>query len=398
MSEIKALIISDLHFGCHAYFEEFAPKPNNLLNVPAKKFFIEMLNELNPEYLIISGDLTSKGSPAEFDIFQEFINDILIRTKIDVNKIITCIGNHDLDWSISSISDHQTYHKLSTKTASYSIDNKMFNFDHKGTDEYCGIKLFENAIYFILNSASFSSKLQNPKGGELGDKQLDWLTRMGDQYITDSRFKILVLHHHPYPYSYPVTHKDVSLLKESGELMDLCGKYGISLICHGHRHHPRVHIAHSTGSNSVALISAGSFSVNASERHLGTIPNMLHLVRINGRSITLYNYGLDHMNGWSLYTQVHDAVPVDPVMFIDRYYDSQAISLAADSLISEYTSSGRNKIELPRWCDLPAALKSIRTLDLSKILSEKLKLSGYELISKIESHNQLPIKAIKEDV
>ena len=73
-----------------------------------------------------------------------------------------------------------------------------------------------------------------------------------------------MLHHHPFNYPYPTLGRDISLLDEGAELLDISGKAGINLICHGHRHHPKAHNEQRDDwKNAITFICAGSFSVNA---------------------------------------------------------------------------------------------------------------------------------------
>ena len=73
---MKIVQLSDIHFG--AQFRD------DIFNQ-----VIDEVNELSPDAVIITGDLTNEGLKEEYEGCKELIS------KINVKKIIAVSGNHD---------------------------------------------------------------------------------------------------------------------------------------------------------------------------------------------------------------------------------------------------------------------------------------------------------------
>ena len=50
------------------------------------------------DYLVISGDLTKRASPQEFEKAREFVSSLIERFGLTSERCILVPGNHDLDW------------------------------------------------------------------------------------------------------------------------------------------------------------------------------------------------------------------------------------------------------------------------------------------------------------
>ncbi len=72
---MKIVQLSDIHFGAQFRSDIFAQ-------------VIKEVNELSPDAVIITGDLTNEGLKEEYEGCRELIS------KINVKKIITISGNH----------------------------------------------------------------------------------------------------------------------------------------------------------------------------------------------------------------------------------------------------------------------------------------------------------------
>ena len=54
-----------------------------------------------PDLIIITGDLTQRAQPAEYDLAGEFLEKIAMLVGNDHNRIIIVPGNHDVNWKLS---------------------------------------------------------------------------------------------------------------------------------------------------------------------------------------------------------------------------------------------------------------------------------------------------------
>ena len=156
---MRIALISDIHFGKFSRSKDFCVPGDYSLSdeIGGRSLKKELINKLIEEqvmFLIIAGDLTSIGCPDEFYYCIETIKEIAKESKIDLNNVILCLGNHDIDWKISKLSDDNkqneqsvndkisnSYLSVACSVASHWIDDS-FNYDSKGPAPFSGIKEF----------------------------------------------------------------------------------------------------------------------------------------------------------------------------------------------------------------------------------------------------------------
>lgn len=332
---VRIALLSDIHFGRLARSVEFAA-PGQEINdktdgaASMHDSLVRILKEQQVSYICIPGDLTSEGKPHEFHYCQEKMISLAKDANISSGNIIWSIGNHDVDWSISRLaSDYQSdpnyelireqYRAIAASCAS-PVLNKFPKME-ANCIPFSGIVDASNFVAFVLNSGHYCTHDQTISHGKLGEDQLLWLTNTLKEYLSDSRWKIVVLHHHPYDYMYPVPSFDTSKLEENSEFQSIIGKYGIDVVFHGHRHHPRAETVQINGwSKPITFICAGSFSVNANQRNNGEIPNTFHIVELSNTPgiLSLYNYQYSLSDGWIPFKSNCSETPLDAVMKFGR--------------------------------------------------------------------------------
>lgn len=91
MSKISWLHISDLHLGRDLYNEKVVLK--ELLQDIKRQM---QINQLELNFVFITGDLTFSGRQTEFDLAQEFIDELIDVIKLNKEDIILVPGNHDV--------------------------------------------------------------------------------------------------------------------------------------------------------------------------------------------------------------------------------------------------------------------------------------------------------------
>lgn len=90
---LRILHLSDLHVGA-------TQDPLNLLQ-PLEADLKDRYDGLGVDkldYLVISGDLTNRASPQEFEKAREFVSSLIERFGLTSERCILVPGNHDLDW------------------------------------------------------------------------------------------------------------------------------------------------------------------------------------------------------------------------------------------------------------------------------------------------------------
>ncbi len=298
----RIAILSDIHFGefCRAssfYMpgEEVQDKSKGIYSL--KEGLIELFNEMNPQYFFVAGDLTSLGNPQEFYYCEQEILNIAKRTGVECNNIFCVLGNHDIDWSISDLGINVQnvgkevgkivkckYQMIAANCAKINMEYLGKNYDAYGPAPFSGVVEKDDFVLFVLNTGRFCTRDQQFSHGKLERDQMEWFEEISREYKSDDRIKILLMHHHPINYPYPMPGIDISTIEEGAELMKIASQNGINIIIHGHRHHPRVEtIQIESGTEPIVMICAGSLSVNAEHRNKGDmlIPNTVHFLDID---------------------------------------------------------------------------------------------------------------------
>jgi 3',5'-cyclic-AMP phosphodiesterase len=178
--------ISDPHVGS----PYFVP---NLMN----RVIVE-LNELAPDAVICSGDLTNEGYR------QEFKNWVAYAERIEA-PLFTVPGNHD------------------ARNVGYLHFEELIGPRHWSV-EVAGIR--------IVGADSSEPDLNE---GQIGRERYDWLRR---EFDTSAELKVFVLHHHLLPV--PGTGRERSVVSDAGDLLEVLIGAGVNIVLSGHKHVPYV--------------------------------------------------------------------------------------------------------------------------------------------------------------
>jgi len=177
--------ISDLHIGS-SYFV-----PNLL-----QRTIVE-INELQPDAVIITGDLTDEGYPQQFNLLNSYLSPLKCENK--------CIipGNHD------------------SRNVGYLHFEEMFGQRHN---------VLKIPGVTIVGADSSEPDLDS---GRIGREWYDWLRNAFNK--TDD-FKILALHHHLLPV--PNTGRERNIAYDAGDVLEVLIETNTNLVLTGHKHVP----------------------------------------------------------------------------------------------------------------------------------------------------------------
>jgi len=231
----KIVHISDLHIGFAQFREDI------LLNT------INKINKLNPEAVVISGDITENGYYREFVKVKEYIDLIIPPT-------IVVPGNHD----------------------ARNIGDEVFE-DIIG-NRYSTLEL-EDANIKIIGLDSSEPDLDHGKIGRLQKRFLE-------KEIKDAKernmFIIITVHHHII--SIPNTGRERNVLSDAGDILLLLLNNDVNLVLSGHKH-----VHHVWKMNNTLFSTSGTVS---SMKLRGNTHPSYNIVEIDGDDIkiTLCNY------------------------------------------------------------------------------------------------------------
>lgn len=157
---------------------------------------IHEINTLNPDLVIIAGDLAENGFKTEFEEAKRFIDKIQCR-----QKIIT-MGNHDARYT------------------GYMIFEELFGASS-------GILDTAECRVIYVNTAR-----PDRDAGHMGRDQIKFI----ENNFAKDKLNVLVMHHHLIPV--PDTGLEAAIVEDAGDVLKMLSKLNPELVLSGHRHRP----------------------------------------------------------------------------------------------------------------------------------------------------------------
>ncbi len=218
--------LSDLHIG-----SQFRPKTFAKV--------VREVNDLKPDAIIITGDLTNEGLINEYTECKKLVS------KLKTKKIITISGNHDY------------------RNTGYLAFKKFFPF--KTINE-----LGSDVVLVTLGTAR-----PDRNEGEVGYRQNLWLERTMIKY--KDKVKILAMHHHLV--GIPDTGSDRVTAIDAGDVLRTILQTNVDIVLCGHKHRPWV-----WNFGNLQIVNAGTAS---SERVRGLFENTYNIITIKGKKVAV---------------------------------------------------------------------------------------------------------------
>src|SRR5918995_911234 len=180
--------LSDLHIG-------------GLFKEDAFNTIVNEVNELSPDVVIISGDLTDDGLIFQFQQARTLIQ------KLNCSNMIALPGNHDY------------------RHTGYLLFKKFFPFRPSNAYE------FNKTLIITLATAR-----PDRDEGEVGHRQNLWLEKILSDEKYKKKTKIVAMHHHLI--GVPDTGTDKIVIVDAGDILRTCLQYKVGLVLCGHKHRP----------------------------------------------------------------------------------------------------------------------------------------------------------------
>src|ERR1043166_6312779 len=182
--------LSDIHVG-------------SLFKQPVFDTIVEEVNKLNPDAIIITGDLTDEGLLFQFEYVYTQIK------KFTCSNIIVLAGNHDY------------------RHTGYLVFKKFFQSKQQ-------IHEFDDAVIMTLGTAR-----PDRDEGEVGYRQNLWMESTLGKYNDNDdnrkkKMKIIAMHHHLI--GIPDTGTDKIIIVDAGDTLRACLQSGVDLVICGHKH------------------------------------------------------------------------------------------------------------------------------------------------------------------
>jgi 3',5'-cyclic AMP phosphodiesterase CpdA len=245
----RLLWVSDPHFGDH---HGFSVEPSNYKNSLAVAMRRALEDHDLTDYagLLISGDLTWRADPKEFDLARNFISELSTApSSLDNQAILVCPGNHDLAFTETPEDKGAKIHDREAPEearAAFADFYEQLYFKQPNTFLSCGRKYLMGGLAPVEVVSLNSSFLEQKEGwfqghGFIGDDQLrDAAEQMGWKTAgTDHPFRVVMLHHHLMPVTYrdtPTGGYPYSVVIDAEALVRWIVEHRVSLVLHGHMH------------------------------------------------------------------------------------------------------------------------------------------------------------------
>ena len=201
-SRLRIAHISDIHVGSFHFV-------SNLLN----RAIVE-INEMNPDLVMVTGDLTNEGFRQQYSAVRAYINNV------ECERMSVIPGNHD-----------------------------SRNVGYVHFEDFFGSR--NNAVYLPgVTVVALDSSQPDLNEGRLGRQNYKWMV---EKFSKPDDFKIVALHHHLLPL--PGTGRERNIIEDAGDFLELLVGQGVDLVMSGHKHVP-----HAWHFENFYVVNAGTVS------------------------------------------------------------------------------------------------------------------------------------------
>jgi 3',5'-cyclic AMP phosphodiesterase CpdA len=199
--------ISDLHVGNNAFDKDVFFKN------------LDEVNDLAPDLILLTGDLTNDGYYSEFLKAKEYLN-------MFDSPVFTVPGNHD------------------AKNVGYEVFEDLIG------QRSWGQRLSKDQEITTIGLDSSEPDLNE---GHIGRSQQIWMETILKNCMVDSVFSIITMHHHVIPV--PKTGRERNVLSDAGDILKSIIDHEVNIVMCGHKHVPYLWRIENT-----LFVNAGSFA------------------------------------------------------------------------------------------------------------------------------------------
>src|SRR2546430_7001694 len=219
--------ISDLHCGAQFFL------PNLLERA------ITEVHDLQPEIVVISGDLTAFGFKEEYALAKDYIDTIACVA------VVIIPGNHD------------------SRNVGYVHFEQLFG-DRNSVLSFDGVTV-----------VAVDSTEPDLDHGQIGRAQYRWIE---EQFSGPADLRIFVLHHHLLPV--PGTGRERNVVYDAGDAIECLQRAGVDFVLSGHKHVP-----YAWRLEDMFIINTGTVS---SLRLRGNTRPCYNLIEISGSHVDVW--------------------------------------------------------------------------------------------------------------
>jgi 3',5'-cyclic-AMP phosphodiesterase len=186
MTNFTIAQISDIHCGSPHFVPSLLERA------------ISEINEVEPDVVVVSGDLTADGFRGEFETAREYLDELMC------DKTIVIPGNHD------------------SRNVGYVHFQELFG--ERSTEMHMD----------GLSIVALDSTEPDLDHGTIGRGRYKWIEECFDHQ--EAYLRIFVLHHHLLPV--PGTGRERNIVHDAGDALECLHRADVHLVLCGHKHVP----------------------------------------------------------------------------------------------------------------------------------------------------------------
>jgi 3',5'-cyclic-AMP phosphodiesterase len=177
--------LSDLHCGQQFFLPQHLERA------------IGEVNELVPDVVVISGDLTTNGFKDEYVLARDYLD------RIECEAIVVIPGNHD------------------SRNVGYVHYEELFGE--------------RNSVLRVGGTTIVAVDSTEPDldNGQIGRGRYTWIEKA---FAEPADFRVFVLHHHLLPV--PGTGRERNIVNDAGDTLECLQRAKVDLVLSGHKHVP----------------------------------------------------------------------------------------------------------------------------------------------------------------
>jgi len=219
--------LSDLHCGQQFFLPHLLERA------------IAEVNELRPDVVVVSGDLTSHGFKDEYALAREYLD------KVECDAMVVIPGNHD------------------SRNVGYVHFEELFG------ERNSVLRLHGVSIVAVDSS---EPDLDN---GQIGRGRYRWIE---EQFADPADLRVFVLHHHLLPV--PGTGRERNIVHDAGDTLEALQRAGVDLVLAGHKHVP-----YAWRLENLFVVNAGTVS---SSRLRGNGRPCYNVIEVDGTHVNVW--------------------------------------------------------------------------------------------------------------
>lgn len=241
----QLLHISDIHYG-----------PHHLPEVAAG--VLDLIEERRPDLVVISGDLTHRAKPRQFQQARRFVDQITVPT-------LAVPGNHDVPM-------YRFWERIFSPYGAYRQ-----HFDDNLEPEYEDDELVVLGLNTAFNWTHKDGSLKRSRLRRLAARL---------QAVAAHKSKLIVAHHQLVP---PPRYETQRVVTNAVETVDVLAEGGVDLVLSGHLHQTWIgntEAYYPRGRHQVLLLHSGT-TTTVRGRGIERRKNTCNWIRLDGRRIDI---------------------------------------------------------------------------------------------------------------